>query len=444
MLLVVQVFLLVVLVHVDGLVPAGSCTIPTGSYSFMLCINRVITLENELGGTKKVLGGAVLKLISRLDALHELASTSLGGDATVEAAYTIYKASQDAHASSDAGHDEDEVPDTTTMPFRRTRTKRRRLRKTFTSSAFEHFQENISAVEDTIPAGDGIAAATQTILAGSTPIPTTGGVSAGSFMDPAGEATAAAAPSSTAILAVDKDKAPMLEEDLAKKLQAEQDAEFARQQEELAQKAQAESIASPTAQGIGLSDQCRRELDAAQLIYTEADWLELMAKIATNSALFKQLLGDDVNKDNMNERLGMLLMRKRRELAEQSRIKPMNKTRQQDFMRDFVKNQSASVYNQEATTTSIPNPPPPTTPTVIPHTTSPREYFGASTHGVESQEVSTTVAFTSGSLADEDAHSFWRDQKSWRICSWCLYPRAHVHVLETVDGRVMYMFVDVS
>nr|GEU88350.1 ribonuclease H-like domain-containing protein [Tanacetum cinerariifolium] len=32
----VQVFLLVVLVHADGLVPAGSCIIPTGSYSFML------------------------------------------------------------------------------------------------------------------------------------------------------------------------------------------------------------------------------------------------------------------------------------------------------------------------------------------------------------------------------------------------------------------------
>nr|GFC53363.1 hypothetical protein [Tanacetum cinerariifolium] len=86
-----------------------------------------------------------------------------------------------------------------------------------------------------------------------------GGVSAGSFMDPASQT--AAAPSSSAIPAVDKGKAPMvddsipvdllteqehvlknlhdyqLEEDLAKKLQAEQEAEFARQQEELAQKA---------------------------------------------------------------------------------------------------------------------------------------------------------------------------------------------------------------
>nr|GEU54410.1 hypothetical protein [Tanacetum cinerariifolium] len=74
-----------------------------------------------------------------------------------------------------------------------------------------------------------------------------------------------------------------------------------------------------------------------------------MAKIATNTALSKQLLGDDVNEDNMNERLGMLLIRKRRELAAQSRIKPMNKTQQRDFMRDFVKNQSASVYNQGCT-----------------------------------------------------------------------------------------------
>nr|GEV62473.1 Gag-Pol polyprotein [Tanacetum cinerariifolium] len=341
------------------------------------CINRVTTLENDLGVTKKVLGGAVLKLVSRvkrlegllqqrkrrlvlsdsegeeaatkeqdidLDALHKLASTSLGGDTTIEAAYTIYKASQDAHASSDAGHDEDEVPDDTTIPFRRTRTKRRRLKKTVTSSTFKHFQEHIFAVEDTIPAGDGIPADAQTIPTGTTPIPSSGGVSAGSSMDPVGQATAAA-PSST-IPAANKGKALMLGEDLAKKLHAEQEAEFARQQEELAQKAQAESVASPAEQGTGLSAQRQRELDAAQLIYTGADWMELMAKIATNSALSKQLLGDDVNEDNMNERLGMLFMRKRRELAERSRVKPMNKTQQRDFMRDFVKNQSASVYNQ--------------------------------------------------------------------------------------------------
>nr|GEU78921.1 aminoacyl-tRNA synthetase, class 1a, anticodon-binding [Tanacetum cinerariifolium] len=496
------------------------------------CINRVTTLENELGVTKKVLGGAVLKLVSRvkrlegllqqrkrrmvlsdsegeeaaakekdidLDALHKMTSTSLGGDTTVEAIYTIYKASQDAHASSDAGHDDDAVPEDTTMPFKRTRFKRRRLRKTFTSLAFEHFHDNISAVKDTIPAGDGIPADAQTIPAGSTPIPTTGGISAGSSMDPAGQA-AAATPSST-IPTVDK----------------------------------------------GLSAQCRRELDAAQRIYTEANWLELMAKIATNSALSKQLLGDDVNEENMNERLGMLLMRKRRELAEQSRVKPMNKTQQRDFMRDFVKNQSASVYNQGWTmkqvkalslaqlkhefeyiqrtlkrsnllnfkrTTFRPTPtleapsakrarqrvpldvhaaslqvhatdshpddnhtaseqvsaehtiddssesddePTPYAPyagwEMVPtplgfnhayydmeehtkHFTSLRELL----HMVEKNDLRKLLG---DSLTDEDAHAFWRNQESWRISSWLLYPRPHVHVLETVDGRVIYMFVNV-
>nr|GEX68361.1 hypothetical protein [Tanacetum cinerariifolium] len=85
-----------------------------------------------------------------------------------------------------------------------------------------------------------------TIPAGSTPIPTTGGVSAGSSMDHAGQA-AAAAPSSSVILAANKGKASMFGDDLAKKLQAELEAEFARQQEELAQKAQAESVASTAA-----------------------------------------------------------------------------------------------------------------------------------------------------------------------------------------------------
>nr|GEZ44615.1 aminoacyl-tRNA synthetase, class 1a, anticodon-binding [Tanacetum cinerariifolium] len=33
---------------------------------------------------------------------------------------------------------------------------------------------------------------------------------------------------------------------------------------------------------------------------------------------------------------------------------------------------------------------------------------------------------------------------SWRIHSWRLYPRAQVYILETVDGRVIYMFLDVS
>nr|GEX29805.1 ribonuclease H-like domain-containing protein [Tanacetum cinerariifolium] len=456
-----------------------------------------------------------------LDALHELASASLGGDTTVRAVYTISKASQDAHASSDAGHDGDEVPDTTTMPFRRTRTKRRRLKKTFTSLAFEHFQENIYVVEDTIPAGDGIPANAQTIPAGSTPILTTGGVSAGSFMDPAGQAVATA-PSSSVIPATDKGKAVMVDDSIPANLLTEQE-QFARQQEELTQKAQVESVALPTAQG------------------------------------------NDVNEDNMNERLGMLLIRKRRELAEQSwrnlehsnllnfkrttfRPKPTLEAPSAKRARQGVPQaiHAASLQIPAAPSIAADVSASAISTTITDVSAAPalpaKESLGAFTHGVESQEESTIVSFTSGvshatpsssrrrrkqiakkrvtpivdvadinlikfdsasesdgdpspyapyagwemvptplgsihayydmeehtkyftsfrkllhivekndlrkllgdSLADEDAYAFWRDQKSWRIRSWRLYPRAHVYVLETVDGRVIYMFVDVS
>nr|GFB72796.1 hypothetical protein [Tanacetum cinerariifolium] len=283
-----------------------SVALTTLSLKLDRCIHRVTSLENEVDVTKKVLGGVVLKLVTRVK------RTSLGGDSTVEDAYTIYKASQDDHASTGASHDAAEVLDVTTMPFSRPSTTRRRLRKTVTSSAFEHFQANIFSIEDTLPAGVGIPATPPTIPTGSTPIP------AGSFMDPADQA---AADASTIPTATDKDKAPMvddslpadllseqerilknlhdyqLREELAKKLHAELEAKFAKQQEELAQKAQTERVVSPAAHGTGLLDQCCRELDVSQLIYTKADWLELMAKIGTNSALSKQLLGDDVNEE---------------------------------------------------------------------------------------------------------------------------------------------------
>nr|GEY02733.1 hypothetical protein [Tanacetum cinerariifolium] len=307
-----------------------SATLTALSLKLDRCLNRVTTLENKLGITKKVLGGAVLKLVTRvkrlegllqqrkwklvlsdskgeyatpteqdidLAALHTLASTSLGGDSSAPA----------------AGPDAD-----TTMPFRSTSTTRRYLRKPFTSSAFAYVFENILvgvSVPDaatSIPAGSSVDAAVHAVVA---------------------------APSSSIPTAADKGKAPMLEEELAKKIHAEQEVKFARQQEELAQKAHAERVASPTTHGTRMFDQRRREL---------------LAKIATNSALSKQLLRDDVTDENMIEWLGMLHLRKRCELAEQSRVKPMTKTQQRDYMRDFVKNNSALVYKNGWTMKKVP------------------------------------------------------------------------------------------
>nr|GEV82467.1 putative ribonuclease H-like domain-containing protein [Tanacetum cinerariifolium] len=333
------------------------------------CLHRVTTLEDELGITKKVLGGAVLKLVTRVKRLEGLLqqrkrrlvlSDSEGEDATtteqefdLAALHTLASATLgDVSSAPTAGPDAE-----ATMPVHGTSTTCRRLRKQFTSFVSVH-------VSETIPAGVRVPAAATTIPAGVRVPAAATTIPAGSSVD------AAAAPSSSIPTAADKGKAPMVDdslpadllseqerilknlhdsqlgEELAKKIHAEQEAEFARQQEELAQKAQAKSVASSTAHPPGMSDQRRRELDAAQLIYTEADWLDLLAKIATNSAISKQLLGDDVTEENMNERLGMLFLHKRCELAEQSRVKPMTKTQQRDYMRDFVKNHSASVYNQ--------------------------------------------------------------------------------------------------
>ncbi|GKA29002.1 putative ribonuclease H-like domain-containing protein [Tanacetum coccineum] len=40
-------------------------------------------------------------------------------------------------------------------------------------------------------------------------------------------------------------------------------------------------------------------------------------------------------------------------------------------------------------------------------------------------------------------YSIWGGQQNWQIRSWRLYTFPHIHVLETMAGQVMYMFVDV-
>nr|GFC55734.1 hypothetical protein [Tanacetum cinerariifolium] len=192
------------------------------------CLHRVSTLETELGVTKKVFGGAVLKLVTRVKRLEGLLqqrkrrlvlSNSEGDDATKEqefdlaALHTLASVTLgDDPSSTAAGHDVN-----STMPVERTSTTRRCLRKS--------------------SPGVRVPAAAATISA----------------------AVRAAAPSFSIPTTADKGKAPMVDDssptDLLQEDSAEQEAEFVRQQEELAQKAQAESVASPTAHGQGMSDQ---------------------------------------------------------------------------------------------------------------------------------------------------------------------------------------------
>nr|GFB15896.1 hypothetical protein [Tanacetum cinerariifolium] len=224
----------------------------------------------------------------------------------------------------------------------------------------------------------------------------------------------------------------------------------------------------------------------------------------------------------MNERLGMLLLRKRRELAMQSRVKPMTKTQQRDYMRDFVKNNSDSVYNQgwtmkkvkalsieqlrlefkyiqqhlersnllnfrrstfrhkptlDAPSAKRANQGAPQVPTGVPAApsfpadvsvhaapsstsadilvpavssahaaasvpTKTVKLLGAVDELYQKEEPDTFALLLWGdlhvlfqSLDDADTLDFWRNQDSWRIRSMRLYPRAQVHVLETMTDN---------
>nr|GEV81724.1 hypothetical protein [Tanacetum cinerariifolium] len=225
-----------------------------------------------------------------LAALHTLESVTLGDDSSTTA----------------AGPDAE-----TTMPVHSTSTTRRRLKKPFTSSVSALVSKTIPAVvrvppaATTIPAGSSVDAAIHVAAAHSSSIPTVADKGKAPMVDDSLPADLLSEQERVLKNLYDS----QLGEELAKKIHAEQEAEFARQHEELAQKAQAESVASPTEPAPGISDQ-----------------------------------RDDVTEENMNERLGMILLRKRRKLAEQSRVKPMTKTQQRDYMRDFVKNSSASKH----------------------------------------------------------------------------------------------------
>ncbi|GJR79200.1 hypothetical protein Tco_0149985 [Tanacetum coccineum] len=139
----------------------------------------------------------------------------------------------------------------------------------------------------------------------------------------------------------------MLGEELARKVQAEEEANLARHKEELAKKAQAGPEGSFD-QGSSLAVQRQREINAASLLYTDAEWFHIMTQIATHTELSRQLLGDDVTEETFSERLADLMRRKRQAVAEtiakEKRDRPMTQGQQREFVRNFVKNQSCSLY----------------------------------------------------------------------------------------------------
>ncbi|GJU80034.1 hypothetical protein Tco_1282399 [Tanacetum coccineum] len=88
-----------------------------------------------------------------------------------------------------------------------------------------------------------------------------------------------------------------LDEEAAKRLHDEEQAQVDRQRAELKRRRQQEVL-------------------ALAVYYTEADWINIMAQAEANASLSKTLLGDDVTEDNFPARMAPLIKRKRQALAE--------------------------------------------------------------------------------------------------------------------------------
>nr|GEZ55907.1 integrase, catalytic region, zinc finger, CCHC-type, peptidase aspartic, catalytic [Tanacetum cinerariifolium] len=133
-------------------------------------------------------------------------------------------------------------------------------------------------------------------------------------------------------------------------------------------------------------------------------WLELMAKIATKSVLSKQLLGNNVKEDNMNKKLGWTMKQVKALCIAQ--LKHEFEYIQRTLERSNLLNFKRTTFR-------------PTPTLAVPSAKRARQGVPQDVHAASSQ-----------SLDDEDAHAFWRNQDSWRIRSWRLYPRTQCSYFE--------------
>ncbi|GJU58291.1 hypothetical protein Tco_1236057 [Tanacetum coccineum] len=318
------------------------------------CMDQIGALETELKETKKTLGGTVLNLVGRVKLLEVKLKKSKRK--------VVLSDSEDEEGvrKDDLDIEALQVLANVSLASAQTRTRFKwRLRKLSDVPAFDRFRANVSAGGVGISAGSGavstaVPAATvskeipvaSTFVPSASPIPAvaTSTIPAGTSTNPT------AAQSSKGKEQIVEDPTPDMERifknmederigaDMAKKVQAEEDAQWARQQAESQSKRQ-------------------QEVNAAAMFYTEYDWLNILAQVATNSSLSQVLLGDDVTEETFPERMAALIKRKRQALAEQlakeRRERPLTQAQQKEYMRTFVKNQSSALYTTGWTMTQV-------------------------------------------------------------------------------------------
>ncbi|GJX17073.1 hypothetical protein Tco_0217905 [Tanacetum coccineum] len=301
------------------------------------CMGRIDSLETELGTSKKVMGGAILTLVSRVKKLEktvkQLREIRLVGDVPASEGDVDIQDDVDLDglsrmASAALGHDQPAVPsedveerEEEEVPLRRKRSAYRRARTEFSTPAFEQIQANLSA----------------------------GGLPHTAVSESAGPSVAA-----------DKGKAPMPDLDipaefLAEDAQARKRFEEEQASERLVQQLQAEALAQEDLQIV--SEQRAKELDELMMRMTETDWLNLMMQVGSNPALARELLGADVTEDNFIERMTAIKEKKKRALADLRyralKGKPMKQSEVTQMMRNLVKNQWCAAHNGTITMTAV-------------------------------------------------------------------------------------------
>ncbi|GJV01627.1 hypothetical protein Tco_1335196 [Tanacetum coccineum] len=284
--------------------PAGGAEEPDAltilSSKLDRCMDQIGALETELKETKKTLGDAVLTLIGRVKNLEVQLKKSkrkvMLSDSEDEEG--VHKDAFDMEALQDAQSQATDI----SQVSKRTRSKRR-LRKLSDAPAFDKFRANASAGGVGISAGSGavstdvpaasIPTVSKEIPADSTFVPadttsvpavsipansedippvSTSVPAVATSTIPAGTSTnPTAAQSSKGKEQIVEDPTPDMErifkdmederlgEDMAKKVQAEEDAQWARTQAESQSKRQ-------------------QDVNAAAMFYTEDDWLNILPK----------------------------------------------------------------------------------------------------------------------------------------------------------------------
>ncbi|GJR62876.1 putative ribonuclease H-like domain-containing protein [Tanacetum coccineum] len=301
------------------------------------CMGRIDSLETELGTSKKIMGGAILTLVSRVKKLErtvkQLRTARLVGDAPATEGDVDIQDAVDLEglsrmASEALGHDQATVPsedieerEEEEVPLRRKRSVHRRARTEFYTPAFAQFHAPRST--DVLPQAD--------------------------ISESAGPSVGA-----------DKGKAPMPDleipaEFLAEDAQARQRLEEEQASARLVQQLQAEDLAQADVPLV--SEQRAKELDELLLRMTDTDWLTLMMQVGTNPALARELLGADVNEDNFIERMTAIKERKKRALADLRyralKGKPLKQSEVTKMMRNLVKNQWCAAHNGTITMKAV-------------------------------------------------------------------------------------------